>query len=88
LGDDGVVLHGREMGMSLELAAGIWTATGAYAGVGAAVWVLLMLGGFRRIDPLAAKAPFLVKLIWAPGVIALWPIMVLRLFVPSPERKR
>ncbi len=57
----------------------IWLTLGGYAGVGAVVALFLLAGGLRRIDAAAAEASLGVKLVIAPGLIALWPLIVVRL---------
>lgn len=66
--------------MSERAAEVIWAGVGAYAGLGAVVALLLLFfGGLRRIDATAAVAPLRVKVLIAPGLVALWPLMLLRL---------
>ncbi|WP_320822095.1 hypothetical protein [Reinekea sp.] len=43
-------------------------------GVGFAIAFVLV--GFRKIDPSAENAGFLVRLMWLPGAIALWPYLL------------
>jgi len=55
---------------------------GIYAAIGLLVGVIYMLGGAGRIDP-AAKGkgmPFRVRLLILPGIIGLWPLMLIKLF--------
>lgn len=40
--------------------------------------VAFVLIGYRRVDESAADAGWLVRLLWAPGAIALWPLLTLR----------
>jgi hypothetical protein len=66
--------------MDVDVAIAIWRGLLAYAAVGAIAALWMLAGGLKRIDPLAAAAPLRVKLLLAPGLIALWPAMlVLRL---------
>lgn len=44
-------------------------------GAGAAVWFVLV--GAGRRDPAAADASLRVRLILAPGAIAIWPVLLL-----------
>lgn len=72
--------------MPEALAMSIWIAAGGYALVGALVALWLALFGFSRFDPNAASAPFALKLLWFPGCVALWPILLGRAFgAPPPE---
>lgn len=64
--------------MSEALAQAIWLAVGAYGGVGALAACVFTSGLVRRIDPLAADAPWRVRLLLAPGMAALWPLMVIK----------
>jgi hypothetical protein len=65
--------------MTEAIAANIWLGAGVYAGLGLLVAVALMFGGMKRIDALAATAPWSVKLLVTPGIVALWPLMLTRL---------
>ena len=70
--------------MTEAVAANIWLGVGAYATVGVVVTLVLMLGALKRLDPLAAAAPLRVKALIAPGLIALWPLVLARLFSGRP----
>jgi hypothetical protein len=59
-----------------------------YAGLGALVLVFLWLGGLARFDKAAAAAPWRVKLLLAPGMIALWPLMLARMVGRKPQEDR
>jgi hypothetical protein len=65
--------------MDIRLAEMIWLAVAGYAGAGAVVALALCVGLLRRFDPLAATAPWHVKLILAPGMMLLWPVMLVKL---------
>lgn len=65
--------------MDIRLAEMIWLAVALYAGVGAVIALALCAGLLRRFDPLAATAPWHVKLVLAPGMAVLWPVMVTKL---------
>jgi hypothetical protein len=71
--------------VSEQIATWIWLCLTAYAASGALVWIALMLGLMKRLDASAAVAPLRVKAILAPGLIALWPI-VLAILIRPPER--
>ncbi|MBU6372633.1 MAG: hypothetical protein KJS97_07885 [Alphaproteobacteria bacterium] len=51
----------------------------AYAAAGVGVTVFALAAGLRRIDPTAIAAPLAAKLMWTPGLIALWPIVAARM---------
>lgn len=70
--------------MTEAVAADVWLVVGAYAGLGVLVWLVLVLGAMKRFDPLAAKAPVQVKLLIAPGLVALWPLVLARLLARRP----
>ena len=59
------------------------TAIGAYFLIGLLVGLIYMFGGAGRNDP-AAKGkglPIRVRLLILPGIMGLWPIMLMKLFV-------
>ena len=70
--------------MTEAVAADIWIGVGAYAAVGALVALALLLGAMRRYDPRAAVAPWRVKLLIVPGIVALWPMVLMRLLRARP----
>lgn len=61
--------------MSAGNAELFWTAVSVYAAIGALVAFGLMAGLFSKIDQIAAAAPWRVKLLWTPGLVALWPVV-------------
>lgn len=65
--------------MTDVLAGLIGFGVAAYAAIGLIVTVALLAGLVARVDPAAATAPIRVKLLWAPGLVALWPAALLRL---------
>lgn len=69
--------------MSEQVAAWIWMAFAGYLGLGALLWIGLTLGLMKRLDASAAAAPWAVKAILAPGLIALWPAVLALLFKPK-----
>jgi hypothetical protein len=66
----------------------VWLVLAVYAVLGLLVAVPLLLGGLRRIDAAAAAAPVRVKILWLPGLVALWPLMVLRFLGRRPREDR
>jgi len=51
--------------------------TTAYVGIGASFACLFVSRGVPTVDPAASKAPRSFRLIIFPGVLALWPWIVL-----------
>jgi hypothetical protein len=74
--------------MPVSTAILVWISVGAYAGVGVLFALMLIVGGLRRFDPAAARAPWRVKLLITPGLILLWPIVGLRLLGLKPREDR
>ena len=66
----------------------IWLCLGAYAAIGVLVSLALLLGGLRRIDAAMAAAPLRVKALIAPGIVMLWPLLLLRYFGVKPREDR
>ena len=54
----------------------------AYATLGVLLWCALLLGLMKRLDASAGVAPVRVQAILAPGLIALWPIVLALLIKP------
>lgn len=71
--------------MSEQVAAWVWLCVAAYVSFGALLWILLALGFVKRLDASATAAPWPVKAILAPGLVALWPIVLSKL-IKSRER--
>lgn len=69
--------------MSEQFAAWIWTAFAGYLCFGALLWIVLSLGLMKRLDASAAAAPWPVKAVLAPGLIALWPAVLVLLVKPK-----
>jgi len=68
--------------VSEQFAAWIWIGFAAYLSLGALLWIVLTLGLMKRLDASAAVAPWQVKAILAPGLIVLWPAILVLLFKP------
>lgn len=66
--------------MTDQLAEIIWLSFGAYSGVGLCVAAPTLLFGLRRLEAGAAEMPLRVRLLIAPGLIALWPLVLVRIF--------
>jgi hypothetical protein len=71
--------------MPVEWAQTIVEAVALYFAAGAVFAVLFLSLGLRRLDPIAAAGPLRFKLIIAPGIIALWPLMI-ALWLAGRER--
>lgn len=69
--------------MPEEMAAAFWLGAAAYAVLGVLLWLALSLGAMKRLDAAAATAPWRVKAVLAPGLIALWPIVLALLLKPQ-----
>lgn len=61
--------------MDVATAELIWSGAGVYFGIGLLVAIALACGLVRRFDSLAAEAPWRVKLVLIPGMMALWPLL-------------
>jgi hypothetical protein len=62
--------------MTVDLAEMILTIVGGYFAVGAVVALLFIPFGLRRVDMVAAGGPLRFKLLIAPGVVVLWPVIL------------
>jgi hypothetical protein len=62
--------------MTVELAQAVLDVVGAYFALGTAFAVVFLSIGLRRLDPIAASGPLRFKLLIAPGIVALWPVML------------
>jgi len=65
--------------MSVAQAEIIWALIAGYFALGLGLALAMLAGWLRRLDPLAATAPWRVKLLLVPGLVALWPLMLRRL---------
>lgn len=64
--------------MDLTLARALVGAVAAYLAVGVVFAVPLLLRGLSRLDPDARGSSAGFRLIIAPGVVALWPLLAWR----------
>ena len=62
--------------MTIALAEMILTIVGGYFAIGALTALLFLPFGLRRVDVAAAAGPLRFKLLIAPGVIVLWPVVL------------
>lgn len=68
--------------MSEQLAASVWIGFAGYLSLGALLWFVLAGGLMKRLDASAAAASWPVKAILAPGLIVLWPAVLMVLLKP------
>ena len=68
--------------MSQGAAEMLVTGIGVYFLIGLLVGLAYMFGGAGRIDPAARGKglPFRVRLLILPGIVGLWPVMLIKLF--------
>jgi hypothetical protein len=74
--------------MDESTATAIWLALAGYCALGALVLAWLTAGGMARLDRQAAAAPLQVKVMLAPGLIALWPLVLWRMAGVKPPEDR
>ncbi len=74
--------------MTRMVAAAVLAGLTAYALAGMAVAAWLLAFGLRRVDPGAQAAPIRVKALWIPGMIAVWPALLMRAFGHTPPEDR
>ena len=63
---------------SIETVETVLWGLAVYAAVGAAFALLFLLAGLNRIDNGAKGAGLSFRLLIIPGLIALWPLMLIR----------
>lgn len=63
--------------MSVDVAEMILSAAGAYVLAGLVFALLFLVFGLRRVDALAADGSSAFKALIFPGIVGLWPIMLL-----------
>lgn len=74
--------------MAVEVAELFWLMLATYAVVGAVSALVVLWLGQGRLDATALAAPWRVKLLWTPGFIALWPLLLGRLLGWRPREDR
>jgi hypothetical protein len=50
--------------------------------------VYFVLAGCRRIDPTAASAKVLVRLMWLPAATVLWPLLLKQVFQVNSQTNK
>lgn len=63
--------------MSVDVAEMILSAAGAYVLAGLVFALLFLVFGLRRVDALAADGSSAFKALILPGIVGLWPIILL-----------
>lgn len=63
---------------SIEMVETVLWGLAVYAAVGAAFALLFLLAGLNRIDNGAKGSGLVFRLLILPGLIALWPLMLIR----------
>jgi hypothetical protein len=61
--------------LSSDAASLVATLIEGYAAAGLAFAALFLPCGAARVDPLVGRSPWTVRLLLAPGVVALWPML-------------
>lgn len=49
-----------------------------YGLIGVLFAIAFVTVGYRRVDPSAANAGLIVRVMWMPAAVALWPLLILR----------
>lgn len=70
------------------MAIAIWSVLLGYMALGVFALIWLFWGRLARFDEGAAHAPLRVKLMLVPGMLALWPVLLLRSFGVKPPEDR
>lgn len=63
----------------------IITASYVYGAIGIVVALCFVFVGVNRIDA-AAKGAWLARLIWLPGLVLLWPVVLIRWIALERQR--
>jgi len=72
--------------MTEATAEAIWLGLAGYLGVGLVIGLGVALFGMKRLTP--AEVPVRVRLLVLPGMAALWPVVLLRVFGVKPPEDR
>lgn len=64
-----------ERGVPMEVANALLMLAGIYIWIGAAVAVVFLAWGIDRIDE-SARGAYLFRILVAPGVLGLWPLVL------------
>ena len=71
--------------MSIQQAEHIWQAVAIYAAAGLLFALVYLIFALRRVDPAAAESPLRVKILILPGIVALWPFLLLQWLAARSE---
>ena len=71
--------------MSIQQAEKIWQAVAVYAAAGLLFALVYLIFALRRVDPGAAESPLRVKILIVPGIVALWPFLLLQWLAASRD---
>ena len=66
--------------MTEQTAEIVWLTLAGYLAVGLCVALSTLLFGLRKLEPAAALMPLRVRLLILPGLAALWPLVIARIF--------
>ncbi len=69
-----------------QVAAGALLVVAAYLALGLLFAIVFLTFGIGRVDHAARGAPWSFRALVAPGVVALWPVL-LRLWLQSGRRR-
>ena len=56
---------------------------GGYFGIGLLFGLYTLLSGGEKIDPLLKENSWKLRLLILPGLIAIWPFLILRILKPA-----
>ncbi len=59
----------------------------AYLAFGVLFALWFVLRGVKSIDHVAAKTPFLIRVIWIPGAALVWPLLITKSRIVIREQK-
>lgn len=74
--------------MSVDLAEKLWLPVAAYLAVGVLFSFVFVVSGAPRLDRAAKGANTLFRLMIAPGVAMLWPLLLLMWLTGAGANKR
>ena len=63
--------------MPVEIADVVLRIAAGYLAIGAVFASVFIALGLRRVDPLAAAGPLRFKVLIVPGIVALWPVLLI-----------
>jgi hypothetical protein len=72
--------------VTVAWAEAILDIVGGYFALGGAFTLVFLAAGLARVDPVAAAGPWRFKLLIAPGIVVLWPV-VLMLWLSGSSRR-